>query len=542
MSQKASALPGDLSDPGFTPGARHFPALFAELGSGDEAAAEAAARALFRAGPAAQEACTAALSGSSSPLRGRLVRLLGRFAQSTRDPALIAALLGLLGDEDPKARRNAIIALGKTGGAGVEAALLEIWTKATLPERRSLAESLGKIGGTAARELLSAFASEDAELERLRRRALVMLERSASRSERSEEAVIVADVPLPAAVTLLLYCRAGLAPILLGEAQERGLPAPKLQSPSEVSLVWRASLAPLLELRTALDLGVAVPLATGSDTRTRVVETLLGPLVQQVLGAWTRGTPRFRLAWAGGGHRRADTWRIAEELSAKKSPLSNDPSGAAWEILVDEAGARLVLIPRARPDDRFAYRIRDVAAASHPTVAAALARVAGARPNDVVLDPFVGSGLELVERARLGPFHRLVGCDVDARALDAARANLRAAGLRAKLEQADARIFDPGPVTLIITNPPMGRRVARDGTLAPLLDAFIDHAAALLAKGGRLVWLSPFGARTARRLGQRGMSVERRGSVDLGGFEAELQVAVMAPKPATAPERHSARR
>ena len=164
-------------------------------------------------------------------------------------------------------------------------------------------------------------------------------------------------------------------------------------------------------------------------------------------------------------------------------------------------------------------------AASHPTIAAALARIAGTRDDDVVWDPFVGSGLELIERARLGPYPALHGTDVDETALEAARANFARAGLEGvHLAHADATMQAPRGVTLAITNPPMGRRVAR-GELAPLLDRFLHNVARALAPGGRLVWLSPMPERTRGRLEEEGLTIDVARPVDMGGFRAELQRA-----------------
>src|SRR5690606_4878486 len=166
---------------------------------------------------------------------------------------------------------------------------------------------------------------------------------------------------------------------------------------------------------------------------------------------------------------------------------------------VDPERGELLLLPRLDPDPRFDYRAADVPGASHPTIAAALARTAQARPTDVVWDPFVGSGLELVERARLGPFERLIGSDLDLRALSAAEKNLKSAHVtRFELVHGDARVLSPRGVNLILTNPPMGRRVVRDGTVGALLEGFVAHAATVLPRGGRLVWLSPAERRTAR--------------------------------------------
>src|SRR6185312_7735419 len=144
---------------------------------------------------------------------------------------------------------------------------------------------------------------------------------------------------------------------------------------------------------------------------------------------------------------------------------------------------RVELVPDVA-DPRFAYRKGDVPAASHPTIAAALVRVAGVRDDDVVWDPFVGSGTELCERALAGPYRVLSGSDLDPAALAVARANLLAAGVpEPSLFEGDAtRATPPGPApTLIVTNPPLGRRVQRTALLAPMLERFLAHAARVLA-------------------------------------------------------------
>jgi 23S rRNA G2445 N2-methylase RlmL len=187
---------------------------------------------------------------------------------------------------------------------------------------------------------------------------------------------------------------------------------------------------------------------------------------------------------------------------------------------------RIELIPSV-VDPRFTYRTGDVPAASHPTIAAALVRAAGPRGDDVVWDPFAGSGTELCERAMQGPYLTLTGTDLDAGALAVAKANLEAAGAHdVTLIQGEAtRINPPGAApTLIVTNPPLGRRVQRGAGLGPLLDRFIVHAAAVLAPGGRMAWISPFAERTKACAEENGLTVGRVQEVDMGGFPGELQV------------------
>ncbi len=129
----------------------------------------------------------------------------------------------------------------------------------------------------------------------------------------------------------------------------------------------------------------------------------------------------------------------------------------------------------------------------------------------------------MIERGLLGPFRELHGSDLEDSALAAARANAERAKLSLRLAQADARSHRVPRVSLILSNPPMGRRVTRDGNLAPLLDAFLVNAASSLVPGGRLVWLSPFADRSAATARRLGLKVTRHAPVDLGGFAAELQ-------------------
>ena len=82
----------------------------------------------------------------------------------------------------PKARRNAIAALGKVGDPAVAPALLERASReASVPHLRSLVEALGKVGDVAALAWLDALEHADPELQRLRSRAQIMLRRSLGR-------------------------------------------------------------------------------------------------------------------------------------------------------------------------------------------------------------------------------------------------------------------------------------------------------------------------------------------------------------------------
>ncbi|MFO0632585.1 MAG: hypothetical protein U0168_07035 [Nannocystaceae bacterium] len=162
------------------------------------------------------------------------------------------------------------------------------------------------------------------------------------------------------------------------------------------------------------------------------------------------------------------------------------------------------------------------------------------------MDPFVGAGAELIERARLGPYRALHGSDLDEAALAIAADNLAAAEVaHATLVRADARHHRPPlPPTLVLTNPPMGHRVHTGGAqaLAELLDAALSNWLRQLVSDrdahGRVVWLSPVPERTAANPRAR---VLLRRAVDLNGLAAELQVLQVRPDPAPARRRARAR-
>ena len=335
------------------------------------------------------------------------------------------------------------------------------------------------------------------------------------------------------ALPIVFHARDGLEGILCAELSEV-LPSsdPHVSSPGRVRALFRLPLRELFRARTWYRVAFPLPqqwVKDGEDEAAAIVRAVTSEEARAVFDAFTAGRVRYRVAFAEGGHKRALVWRVAKEVSARAPELVNNPTQSLWELLVRVRG-RFVDVeatPRALTDPRFAYRLADVPAASHPTIAAALARVAGAAKDDVVWDPFCGSGTELVERARFGPYARLLGTDRSPEALEAARKNLVAAGLEdVELARADATTFSPrARPTLIVTNPPMGRRVARGDDLRAILDGFVDHLAEVLAPGGRLVWISPFPERTRARLLRRGLDVDLEETIDMGGFPARMQRA-----------------
>jgi 23S rRNA G2445 N2-methylase RlmL len=491
----------------------------------DDDLAKAVERAIGRVGAAAFVTLHARLKAARPPLRSRIVRAMGRLKDDDR---AIDVLLAALDDTDAKTRRNAVIALGHVCRAGVEDALLRAWEKDARHEmRRSVAASLGKVGTLRALPVLrDAARAGDAELSRIAGRAAMMIERTGSRIQRGRvDPERAANRP----VEVVALARRGVEELLADElSRARGVSGVRVVGAGCVRAELVGAIRMLFAARTMLSF--RFPMATqqlrdDDNLADAIARAVTSDAARGIFETWTIGPVRYRIAWAEGGHKRAATWDAARAIAQRAPVLVNDPTASVWEVIVSAGGGAVdvALVPRALEDPRFAWRRGDVPAASHPTLAAALAHLAGVRADDMVWDPFVGSGAELVERGLLGPYRALFGSDLDPRALAVAGENLAAAGVHASLEQADALTHRPAGVTLVITNPPMGRRASRIATLGDTLDGFVAHAASVLRRNGRLVWIAPWPKRTRAVAERAGLALDWARAVDMGGFDAEMQ-------------------
>lgn len=433
-------------------------------------------------------------------------------------------LVSLLSDPEERIRRYALAALPKLGGGDSEEPAIHrvLQNASTDREKQNVARVLEKVGG--ARTLALGEALPERALQRVRA--------NVARSENPGK--ILLDVPFaPEDGPLHLHfrCRDGLETFLKEELADRSR-FPQLRvawsDPGCVAVTAPApvTLGQLHEARCFSD--VAVFLGIGRD-----VADIADQIVDgfSALQAWTEGIVRYRLEFVGRGHQRSVIRDLATAVSERSPGMLNDPREALWQIDLhdDENGVRIEAVPRLRPDPRFAWRLGDIPAASHPPLAAAMARLASPFKNEIVWDPFCGSGSELIEVALLGgdSIRRVVGTDVDSDALKVARRNLNASPahtVNAVLAERDFRDrtampeLRSGSVTLVISNPPMGRRVPIPD-LAGLIDDLFRSAAAVLRPGGRLIFVNP----VDHGAGQHPFELELRTRIDLGGFFVHLE-------------------
>lgn len=513
-----------LDDPGYTPARKEIAALLERLAvCSDDDVARIERLVLAHPDEAFRRAAEL-LPEARAPWRGRLADVLARVAAEHPHDERWRHIVKLLDDTDLKVRRNAVIALGRatTLRAEAEAAAIAYWAREPrVDHRRSVAATLGKIGGEPARALLATVVTDDTLLRREVDRALLRLARAVPSDDRLDP-----DATPAAPLALRYTCRAGLEEVLRDE-----LPiawSPRLGAPGTVLARAAASLTALHAPRCFAELAFELRSRRrqpDDDLAAHVAAMMTSPEATAILQAYTRGALRWRVVWTRGGHRRALVEAVERAVATRLPGSVNDPQRALWTLEVDDdpRGVRAVLVPWWK-DTRFAYRVAEMPAASNPVVAATLARVAGVAPDNVVVDPFCGTSLELIERARLGAYRALHGRDLSAEAIAKARQNITAAGITdARVAQGDAFDRLPEGTTLVLTNPPLGYRVGFGAPTDRILVRFVEHAARSLVSGGRLVWLSSAPEATAEAGRRAGLRVSLRRAVDLAGMAVELQ-------------------
>ena len=446
-------------------------------------------------------------------------------------------LLALLHDPCEKARRYAMAALPKIGsGPGDEAELIAaLRTTTSEREKKFLGQTLEKIGGTATLEISPAFLPQAGQkiLARLARRQ----NPSAIRLEN-----ILSDF---AGVRIHLRGRGGLEGMVRDEVEESARRHGKFRLADTgaglvgITPVAPFSLADIYALRCFGSVGFvlgAVPLSNQAEHIQALASIIASELSRRIFRTFTEGALRYRLNFVSKGHQRGAVRLLAARIYARCPELLNDAREVTWTADIHPAGNGncVELRPNLTPDPRFYYREDDVSAASHPPLAACMARLAGRVEQEIVWDPFCGSGLELIESAILGGVRSIYGTDLSAAAISIARANFAAAKLKSlpvKFACCDFRDFarceglGPNSVTLIITNPPMGKRVFT-ADLPRLIQDLFRVAAQALKPGGRLVFANPLRMERPHPL----LQLQSRQTVDLGGFDCRMEKYLKLPR------------
>ncbi|KAL1515814.1 hypothetical protein AB1Y20_002430 [Prymnesium parvum] len=464
--------------------------------------------------------------------RAPLLRALAlRFAASPDADARAAVgawLAARLADPSEVVRRyaaRALLRLADAAPPAAEAALLRLAAApASAAEAAAVSAALGALGGDATRAALAAEAAA------LPAEAAVRVHARAAAAAAAEAEEGGGGVDLDGVLRaedggeLVLTCRRGLEAALAAEVEEGRAPL-RLLGARDGAVLAAATrdfrLAELYALRCFDAVGFPLECGAEGSAADRLAAAIASPRCLRLMGALRATTYRLHLS-ASPGLRAA---AVAAAAFALAPAALNAPRGAQCEVHASATrdAAAAELRPRVRADPRRAYRAATFYAGAHPPLAAAMALLAGRQPNEIVWDPFCGTGVELVECALRLDVEALCGSDRHAAPLAVAAASLRASGAAprggatwlAADFRAAAQLLPPPRerrVSLIISNPPLGRRVKVANLHALFADLFVVAAGAL-RDGGRMVIVNPL--RAAPREGSTLVRESRR-TVDLG--------------------------
>ncbi len=482
--------------------------------------------------------------------RVAVIRAVGmvfsRFGTEEEKSAVRDWLIALLKDSQEKIRRYAMAALPKIGAGetGEEQMLTLLSKPGEEREKRHLGRALEKVGGAATLAVIGQGARLPGFTEQKVKAAVF-------RKENPGTVKLDALLPVTKGMMVTLRCRRGLEGFVRDEVMEklldqdnqagrRGLFRLGEVKPGCVTLIplKSFSLGQLYGLRCFATVGIALGTvhdSSGPEWEEALARCIGSTRTRDIMLAVTEGAARYRLDFPARGHQRGAIRAVVDRAYALSTEILNDPREAPWSVDVIPAGrqASVELRPRLYPDPRLFYRVDDVAAASHPPLAACMVRLAGQawkvshgehREGEIVWDPFCGSGMELIERALAGGVGAVLGTDTDPAAIEISRTNFAAANLpavRSEFTCCDFRdaAIAPGSVSLIITNPPLGRRV-RVKDMQGLFADLYAAAARALRPGGRLILANPL--RTGPR--EESLRMEYHQTIDLGGFNCQLEM------------------
>lgn len=296
---------------------------------------------------------------------------------------------------------------------------------------------------------------------------------------------------------IVLQALPGVEPALVAELRRAGL-APSEVSDGEVRTA-AANLATVRALRTAVAAWIAIQVPTPRPSG--ALATQVQSAVRGALELMRRQRPRERfsgLRLLAAGAETELMRRVAAELAATTGVQLDDDGDLHMRLRRRGPGWELLVRTTARPLATRPWRLHRYPGALNATIAAAVVEATDPAPSDRFIDLMCGSGTIVIERLARGGVERIVGCDVDPRAIEIAGEHQRAARLRGRVEwiRADVRELSlppnavPGGFTTLVANPPWGELLGDHAENDALSRELLASAAALAAPGALLAVLT----------------------------------------------------
>lgn len=189
----------------------------------------------------------------------------------------------------------------------------------------------------------------------------------------------------------------------------------------------------------------------------------------------------------------ADRKKMCADIAAQITEHTNTTSGYICTLHVHKNGRGLHyhIRPSDKLDKRFEYRKHAISASAHPAVAASCVYFARQwqKDNANVLDCFCGSGTMLFARGKY-PSASLIGTDIEADALKAARVNERFAHTGARFIMKNALSPFKERFDEVISNLPFGLRVSDHEGNRHLYREFFANLESILKPGAHAFLLT----------------------------------------------------
>jgi tRNA (guanine6-N2)-methyltransferase len=182
--------------------------------------------------------------------------------------------------------------------------------------------------------------------------------------------------------------------------------------------------------------------------------------------------------------------RLAEVLSSRLQ-LPHDAKDGNLLLVVrpSQKGWEVALRLTARPLSARPWRVCNMGGGLNATLAVVMNDLAEVKPTDRYLNAMCGSGTLLIEQGKAG---KLVGVDVNQKALECASQNLKASSVVAELLGADATNlpFPENSFDVVTADVPWGDAVGSHEGNAKLYPAFLQEMARVTTSSARLVILT----------------------------------------------------
>jgi tRNA (guanine6-N2)-methyltransferase len=230
----------------------------------------------------------------------------------------------------------------------------------------------------------------------------------------------------------------------------------------------------------------------GHSNLTRLMAVLQEVIRRHPAGAFQT----FRISAAG-----ADSSVFARLKREIASSLNLKSASSRAQLLISvrrsangQRGWQVLVRATPAPLSARTWRVCNLPGALDATIASVMARLAGVRPDQRFVNLACGSGTLIIERLELGPAGLVAGIDADSKAIDCARANLKASGYHEKacllLGDAGRLPLPDASVDALVGDLPYGMLMGSKESLDEFYPAVLSEAARLPAPGASLVLIT----------------------------------------------------